>query len=158
MNTENNKYLISKELDSINERQIVILDQENIDGQGWNYYCNGQITAATVYNNRISGVIKELADEFHVEITANENEISSYCSCGSKEGVCNHVVALLYSWVNDRDDFVNISALVRRLYDKDKQELIDIIERIFENNPGNARFINQIEKNENEFDSDFFEL
>ncbi len=158
MNNKGNKYLISKELDSINEREIAILDQENTDGSSWDYYCNGQIIQATVYNNRISGVIKELADEFHVEITADENEISSNCSCGFKEGVCNHVVALLYSWVNDREDFVNIGTLIRRLHDKDKQELIEIIERIFENNPGNTRFINPVENEVNEVDNDFYDI
>jgi uncharacterized Zn finger protein len=158
MNIKDNKYLISNELNSINEREIALLDQENLNGQGWDYYCNGQITMATVFNNRISGVIKELSDEFQVEISADENEISSNCSCGFKGGVCDHVVALLYSWVNDREDFVNIGTLVRRLQNKDKQELIEILERIFENSPRNVRFINPIENENAEVDNDFFDI
>lgn len=37
------QYEISPELKEITERQISILDQENTNGEGWEYYCNGQI-------------------------------------------------------------------------------------------------------------------
>lgn len=141
MKIESPKYSISSALNNITERQIALLDQENTDGLGWDYYCNGRITQPTVLNDRISGLIKELGEVFQVEITAHENEISSKCSCGIRDGVCNHVVALLYSWVNDRADFINIGTLIGRLQHKDKSELIELIERIFANDPTNSRFI-----------------
>ena len=153
MNFDKEKNIISKDLESINERQVAILDQDSTNGESWDYYCNGQIINATVNKNRISGIVRELGDEFHIEITVSENEISSYCSCGLKESVCKHVIALLYSWVNDREDFVNINSLIKRLHQMEKHELIEIFERIFEDSPANARFINKFE---NEFDDEIF--
>jgi len=156
MNSSEEKYLVSKELKNINEREIAILDQDSTDGESWDYYCNGQITNATVNRNRISGIIRELAEEFHVEISVSENEISSSCSCGYKEGVCKHVVALLYSWANDREDFVNIGSLVKNLHSLEKQELINIIELIFENNPANVKFINKSDNEIDDYENDIY--
>ena len=158
MKIASKKYSISANLDNITERQIALLDQENTDGTGWDYYCNGRITQAIVFNNRISGVIKELAEEFYVEITAHESEISSNCSCGFREGICNHVVALLYSWVSDRADFVNIGTLIGQLHKIEKQELIEIIERILENDPAKARLINRVENETDHLDNDGFDF
>ena len=156
MKFEKEKNIISRDLESINERQIAILDQDSTNGESWDYYCNGQITNATVSRNRISGIVRELGAEFHIEITVSENEISSHCSCGLKESVCKHVIALLYSWVNDREDFVNISTLIKRLQNMEKHEFIDIFERIFEDNPANARFIASPDDEENGFDDEIF--
>ena len=158
MKMTSKKYSISVDLDNITERQIALLDQENTNGLGWDYYCSGRITQAIVSNNRISGVVRELADEYQVEIVAHENEISSKCSCGYREGVCNHVVALLYCWVNDRENFINMGTLVGQLQHKDKQELIEIIERIFEDDPAKARHINQIENDNDMLESGEFDL
>jgi len=133
-------YKISHELKYINERQVGILDQENIDGEGWEYYCTGQIIRAAVLGNRITGTIREYFDEFNVEIRVDSHEVTTSCSCGTRQGVCKHIVALLYSWINDKDDFINIGDKMKQLHGMKKQELIDVIERIIQNDPINVRF------------------
>lgn len=133
-------YEIAPELKEINERQVGILDQENTDGEGWDYYCNGQIIRAAVFGNRITGTVREYIEEFNVEIRVDHHEITTSCTCGTRQGVCKHIIALLYSWINDKEDFINIGDQIKKLYNMDKQELIDVIERIIHNDPINVRF------------------
>ncbi|HEX9973256.1 MAG TPA: SWIM zinc finger family protein [bacterium] len=145
------EYEISSALKAITEKQIGILDQENTNGEGWEYYCNGQIVRAAVLKNQISGTIREFLEEFHVTIQVDEHEIMTSCSCGARNGVCNHIVALLYSWINDQQDFINIGTLIERLHDLEKQDLINLLQRIIEHDPINARFLDNPEYDENDF-------
>lgn len=136
-------YIIAPELKEINERQIGILDQENTEGEGWDYYCNGQIIRAAVSGNRISGTVRDYLEEFDVVIRVEQHEITTSCTCGSRQGVCKHIVALLYSWIHDKQDFINIGDQIKKLQDMDKQQLIDVIERIIQNDPINVRFFSE---------------
>ena len=145
------EYEISSALKAITEKQIGIIDQENLNGEGWEYYCNGQIVHAAVLRNKISGAIREFLEEFQVTIQMDEHEIMTSCSCGTRNGICKHVVALLYSWINDQQDFVNIGTLVERLHDFEKQDLINLLQRIIENDPVNARFLDRQDYDENDF-------
>ena len=147
-------YKISSELEDINERQVGILDQESTDGEGWEYYCNGQIVRAAVIGNRIVGTIREYLEDFNVVIKVDDKEITTSCSCGTREGVCKHIIALLYSWINDKDDFVNIGDQIKQLHLMEKQELIDVIERIIQNDPINVRFFRDLSHNGNGFDAE----
>lgn len=154
MDYSEESYKISSELEDINERQVGILDQESADGEGWEYYCNGQIFRAAVLGNRISGTIREYVEEFNVVIRVDDHEITTSCTCGSREGVCKHVIALLYSWINDKDDFINIGNEIKRLHLMEKQELIDVIERIIQNDPVNIRFFRDNSHEGNGFDAE----
>jgi len=145
-------FTIAPELLKINERQIAILDQENTDGEGWDYYCNGQVVRAAIYQNRIVGTVRELVETFDVEIKVEQNEIITSCSCGSREGVCKHTVAFLYSWVNDRSDFLNVGNSIKKLYTMEKRDLIDIIVRVIQNDPTNVRFFFNNALDEDELD------
>jgi hypothetical protein len=133
-------YEIAPELKEINEHQIGILDQETTEGEGWDYYCNGQIIRAAVAGNRISGTVRDYLEEFDVVIRVDQHEITTSCTCGTRQGVCKHIVALLYSWIHDKEDFINIGNQVKKLQSMDKQQLIDVIERILQNDPINIRF------------------
>ncbi len=146
------EYAISPDLLEINERQIAILDQENVDGEGWDYYCNGEVVRATIFENKISGTVRELVDSFDVEIKADQNEITTSCSCGTKDVVCKHTIAFLYSWVNDRVDFLDVGISMKKLQKMERQELIDIIERVLQNDPTNVRFFSDRDYDEEELD------
>jgi uncharacterized Zn finger protein len=152
MSYDEDLYTIAPELREINERQIGILDQENTDGEGWDYYCNGQIVRAAVLGNRISGTIREYTEEFDVVIRVDLHEVTTSCTCGTKQGVCKHIVALLYSWIHDKEDFINIGDQIKKLHDMEKQQLIDVIERIVQNDPINVRFFSDYSLDFNELD------
>jgi len=152
MDFNDNNCEISPDLKTINERQIGILDQENTDGQGWEYYCNGQIIRAAVLGNKISGTVREYFEEFDVEIRVDHHEISTSCTCGTRDAICKHSLALLYSWIHDQRDFINIGDQIKRLHDMEKYELIDVIERILVNDPVNVRFLNSSSFDESDLD------
>lgn len=151
MGFEKEEYEVSSALKAISEEQIGRIDQESLNGEGWEYYCSGQIVHAAVLKNKISGAIREYLEEFQVSIQMDEHEIMTSCSCGTRNGICKHVVALLYSWINDQQDFVNIGTLVERLHDFEKQDLVNLVQRIIENDPGNARFFDVPEYDESDF-------
>lgn len=151
MENKDDDYEIAPELQEITERQVGILDQENTNGEGWEYYCNGQVIRAAVFGNRISGTIREYLEEFNVEIRVDEHEIMTSCTCGSRDGVCKHTIALLYSWINDQKDFINVGDQIRKLQRMEKQDLIEALERIIRYDPINIRFL----KNYQDYDEDF---
>ena len=50
---DTHNYPISPMLASITQEQVTMLDQENNDGNGWDFYCNGQVINAIVFENEI---------------------------------------------------------------------------------------------------------
>ena len=148
------RYPISPTLYNITQRQITHLDQEVSNGESWNYYCNGQVTHPIVFKNEISGIIKEYPEEYKVQIKVNEHEISCTCSCGSQDTVCKHVVALLYSWVCDQEEFVNAGKIISQLHEMDRELLIKLVERFLTDDPQNIKFF----KKQEDLELDEFEL
>jgi len=153
MNEEEAK--LSPILTNITQKQVAILDHDNTNGEGWDYYCNGQVIHAIVSKNEISGIIREYLEDFKVEIKVNEFEISCTCSCDSKNVICRHIVALLYSWVFDKSEFINLNKFLNQLENMDKEKLIKAIERFIINDPRNIKFFNTPRDFElNDFDID----
>ena len=137
MNKKNN---ISSLLLNITQDMVTYLDQENTSGEGWNYYCNGQVVNALVNKNMISGIIREILDDYNVEISVEENEILYSCNCSSEKNICEHVVSLLYSWVFDSIDFIRLDDFIDKLKIYDKDELISMIKGFIVDNPMNIKY------------------
>ena len=127
-------------LTNITQKQIAILDQENTDGEGWDYYCSGRVIHALVSKNEISGIIREYLEDFKVQVKANEHEIFCVCSCNSENVICKHIVALLYSWVYDRSEFTNLDNFMNQVEDMDKDMLIKAVERFIADDPRNLKY------------------
>ncbi|NOZ61215.1 MAG: hypothetical protein GXO74_06000 [Calditrichaeota bacterium] len=147
---EDNK--IVEELMNISERMVALLDNENTDGESWDYYCNGQVVKAAVFRNKITATVREVVDEFQIQIIADGRQLLSSCSCGARDRLCKHVISLLYSWVNDREDFLDVGRMVENLDSMEKSELVEVIERILRTDPSKARFLKR--RYEDEFDVD----
>ena len=146
---------ISPILTNITQKQVAILDQENTNGEGWDYYCNGQVIHAIVSKNDISGIIREYLEDFKVQIKVNEFEIFCKCSCDSENVICRHVVALLYSWVFDKSEFINLDKFLNKLENMEKEKLIKVVERFIVDDPRNIKFFNtQRDFEVNDFDID----
>ena len=143
---DTNENSISPMLTNITQEQISILDQENTDGEGWDYYCNGQVIYAIVSKNEISGIIREYLHDYKVQVKVDEHEISCTCSCDSENVICNHVVALLYSWVYDQSEFTNLDHFMIQIENMDKELLINAVEQFIADNPRNIKFF-QNQKN-----------
>jgi len=155
MNHEDKKKnSISPLLENISQQQVVVMDQDNTDGEGWDYYCNGQVVHAVVFKNEISGIVREYLDDYKVQIRADEFEISCMCTCDSENVICKHVVALLYSWVNDKSDFINLQNFIEELEIMDKESLIKAVEQFIADDPRNIKFFEK-QKNYEQSNMDY---
>jgi len=156
IDNEENIPHVSPMLCQLSSRQVALLDQDENDGEGWNFYSNGQVVNATVFNDEISGIVREFVKDYKVKVRVNEHEVSCSCTCDSDKVVCNHVIALLYSWIYDQEEFINLGVIINQLASMDKNVLISIIERFLMDDPQNVKFFERqrdIEYNTVEIDS-----
>ncbi len=136
-------YPISEALTSLTIEEVKRIDQEATGGEGWEFYTTGFLTKASVFLNKISARVREAFGEYYVEATVDEHHISTACTCNEKSGMCKHAVALLYSWVFDAEDFLDVGETMEELQARDKGELIEIIGRIVQNDPRNVDFFDE---------------
>ena len=126
---------ISQDLSTINLAMVESLDAHATGGKTLEFYENSQITRATVYGRRLSGIVGNFLESYQVTITVHQNEISGACTCGRSGKICRHVVALLYSWVNDGRDFLNVGTVLEKVKTMDKDRLIEIVSNIIRQYP-----------------------
>lgn len=133
---------ISPLLTDFNLEQIAALDQELTDGEGWEFYSNGQIKCATVFENKLSGRVGNFIEEYEVEIVVMGEEVRSSCNCSRTGEICKHVIALLYSWVNDTEGFLDVGDSLQKLRSYDRERLLEIVVNIIRHDPKNIeRFL-----------------
>lgn len=118
---------IAEELLSLDYRQISGFDLNLTGGASLSYYENSQISRASVLRNRIFGRVGNFLEQFDVNVAVHGQEISSQCSCGQGRKFCKHAIVLLYGWVNDRDDFLDIGVVLRDIKTYDSEKLVAII-------------------------------
>ncbi len=68
-------------------------------------------------------------EPFPVEVRIKDGQLTSMCSCSQVEGqeVCPHVLALLWSWVEEPGRFLDRAELKERLKKYSKKDLLEII-------------------------------
>lgn len=123
-------YEISPLLREMTHEQVVQLDQRATEGASWEFYCSSYIHHPTVFGHKMSGTVQDAADEYFTEVRIDNQKLVTDCSCGERNAVCKHAVALLYGWVDDNDGFVNVADTLKRLRLKDKDDLLEILGRI----------------------------
>lgn len=143
MKQKGNKFPISSELMSITEQQVSHLDQEVAEGKGWDFYCNGQVVQSTVFQDRLSGIVVDDFNQYNVEIKIDKDQIIGTCNCSVRGQICKHIVALLYSWVNDGEGFEDVGNALQLLENKNKEELLAIISRMIVKNPRNIVYCSE---------------
>jgi uncharacterized Zn finger protein len=136
MTEKNSKDQIVKDQLDLRFDQVEELDREVSEGQGLAYYESVQISRANVYRNTLSGRVGDLAEYYDVRITVHRQQISGTCSCGESREICRHILALLYSWVQDGKDFIDIGEKIAQLQHFDHDRLIEVISNILRFNPG----------------------
>ena len=129
------QYPIAEELLSITQEQIVQLDQEIADGEGWEFYSKGFVSGATVFQDTLLGQVRELTTINNIEIKVRNREIYTSCSCSRTGGICKHAIALLYCWINDNEHFINVGTSLEQLGKFNKDELLIILKRILVRDP-----------------------
>jgi len=129
---------VAIELRQLQLEHIEALDREVAGGKALEFYENSQITRATVFRNKISGRIGNFLEGYDVEISLHGDEIATSCTCRRSHRICKHSVALLYSWVNDGRDFLDVGLTLQEIKAMDKDRLVEIVSNIIRQNPSFA--------------------
>ena len=126
---------ISKELRTLGYEQVAAFDEEVAQGEALAFYENSQIENAIVYRNKISGRVGNFIENYKVRLTLHGNEITNACTCESNRKICVHAIALLYGWINDAADFMNLSHVLADIEKIEKSRLLDIVANIIQQQP-----------------------
>ena len=130
-----NSHKIAKALNDLTWEKVAKFDEQTTNGEAWAFTENCQVRDATVYQNHLFGRVGNFVEEYQVQIAVNEQEISSSCNCSSSRDTCIHVIALLYTWVSDSDDFINVERVIEKIKTFSKDELVSTITRILRTYP-----------------------
>ncbi len=150
-----NDTTINSELRNLGYQEIAAFDEEATHGEALAYFENSQIQDAVVFRNKLSGRVGNFFETFHVRLAIHGNEIACSCTCDSERKICMHAISLLYAWVNDGDDFINLAHVIKKLETFDKAHLLDIVSNILEQQPHMAQLFLQKKKIDwDEIDSD----
>ncbi len=119
--------------------KILSLDQVGIQNyvglssfqKGKEYVLNQAIRQGKLKNHVLTALCQgHEFDPYRVEVILNSEGIQqSYCSCPiGIEGKCKHVAALLLTWVDSPDTFVDWENLKGNLQDYDASTLLELID------------------------------
>jgi hypothetical protein len=119
---------------NINVHQVHSAFKDVTFARGMDYYENGYVLMGIKKGNKLTGTVTGAMPEPYkvwVEIT---DIIDSRCSC--PVGVmCKHGAALILEWINNKDSFLDADDLMHTLEAKSKNELLNIINLMLEENP-----------------------
>jgi len=146
------EYPISEDLLNLTHEQIESLDQEATGGEGFDYYCAGNILKASVFLNRVAGIVRDFEFDYIARAEVRGDKILTACSCSRNGLICKHVIALLYSWVNDSADFTDVGECLRQLQYRDKESLLEVIGRFMLKDPTNADLLDEPDSTQDDYD------
>ena len=126
---------IDPRLQQIDLEQIQGLDREAAENKALDYYETSQVSRASVLKNKISGTIGNFIDEFDVSVTAHDREIVGSCTCENSRKICKHIVAFLYAWLHDGEEFLNVEEKLHEISKMDKDQLLTIVGKIVYSQP-----------------------
>jgi len=103
-------------------------------GRGLEYFEYGYVEMGVKKGNKLMGTVRGAAPvpyKVRIEIT---DEIHSRCTC-PVGGMCKHGVALILQWINKKSSFLDVDQIMVSLEEKSKNELLNIINLMVEEDP-----------------------
>ena len=150
-------HAVADELLNLNLDDITAFDDETVNGEGEAYYEQSQIIDAVVYRNKLFARVGNYFESHRVRITMHGRELTVRCSCDDDKRFCVHAVALLYAWVNDAPDFMNLSDVLTEIAEMDKARIMEIVMNILQQQPHLAgEFLKKIKPDWDEIDPEPF--
>jgi len=128
----------------LKEKDIKRLATEQSFDRGWDYYQSGSIIEPIRQGNSLKAYCEGSQYEpYHVNATLGEQGIIDVgCSCPYDwGGACKHIVALLLTWIHAQETFEVIQPAEELLAEYTKEELLELIQRILEQEPELIRLI-----------------
>ena len=114
--------------------------------RGRDYYESGMVESVTQRGNRLfADVLGSEWEPYHVGVTLQDGDFRASCICPYDwEGYCKHIVAVLLTWIHDRD-LIAVRAPVEDLVSKlDVDKLKALILQMVESEPGLAETIDEV--------------
>ncbi len=105
--------------------------------RGREYYYSGMVESVVRRGNRLfAEVLGSEEEPYHVGVNLQGDDFSASCTCPYDwEGYCKHIVAVLLTWIHDRD-LVAVRAPIEELLSKlDADKLKALILRMVETDP-----------------------
>lgn len=121
----------------VTENEIRSAFGEKTFTRGQDYFENGYVERGIKKGNTLIGyVLGSLPHPYRTEVEITD-DIYSECSC-PVENMCKHGVALLLQWIHEKDSFVDCDRLLISLREKSKEELLNIVNSMLEDDPALA--------------------
>jgi uncharacterized Zn finger protein len=113
--------------------------------RGQDYYESGMVESVVRRGSRLfAEVLGSEEDPYHVGVAFQEDDFRASCTCPYDwEGYCKHVVAVLLTWIHDRD-LIYVRAPIDDLLAKlDADKLRALIFRMVETDAGLSETIDE---------------
>lgn len=126
------------DLPKLTESDVRRWTDEAFFGRGQGYFHSGHIFDARLQGNTLKArCLGSGPAPYHVEVTlGREGIVSGECSCPvGAGGYCKHAVALLLTWVHERDTFLEVEELESALERRSKTDLVTIVRRMIARYP-----------------------
>lgn len=129
----------------VSEDQILAKVTEKSFKRGMEYFDWGMVESVVRRGNRLfAEVLGSEEDFYHVGIALQEGDFSASCTCPYDwGGYCKHIVAVLLTWMNDRDSVPVHASIEELLSDLDADRLRTLIFQMVETDPGMAETIDE---------------
>ena len=126
--------LVSK-LTELTETGIREFAGTTIFNRGYDYFEQGMVYEFNYDSNRIVAEVYGNHGDYEVEIMSEGGEVETYCSCPYDGYPCKHIVAVLLTFIHDKEKYIQqgiqhqreISSLkdkIRRLSRTDLMEIV----------------------------------
>jgi uncharacterized Zn finger protein len=106
--------------------------------RGQSLFRRGQIIEPTIADSTLSGAFPTRSGAAHKAYAHLEDDeiVEASCTCGAgATGQCQHVAALLLTWIHRPESFVHGDRLTRALAELDRDGLVDLINTLVDHAP-----------------------
>jgi uncharacterized Zn finger protein len=131
----------------ITEDEIQATFGEKAFSRGKNYFENDSVVTRVKKGDILVGKVWGSAP-YPYQVTIEIGKLYAECTCPEKT-MCNHGVALLLQWTHKKKSFVDVDRLLGSLWEREKEELIRIIQSLLEKEPtlaSDSVFSEKVEK------------
>ena len=122
---------------SVTEELILTKVTEKSFERGRDYCESGMVESVVQRGNRLfAEVLGSEEDPYHVGVAFHEGDFNASCTCPYDwGGYCKHVVAVLLTWIHDRELVAIRSPIENLLSNLDADELKTLILLMVESDP-----------------------
>ena len=128
---------------TITEDDILEKVTESSFERGMEYYESEMVQLPTQRGNRLfAEVLGSEWEPYRVGVALQEDDFSTSCTCPYDwGGYCKHIVAVLLTFIHDRDSIAVRPPIEELLSDLDADELKALVIRMVESDPRLADFV-----------------